>query len=147
MSSDFDEIDQILKRHFEKITPEEFKSNLKAACPSLFESPKEVTHEKKESIHSTEDFLSDNSADAEYQEIDRILTEHFEKVTPEEFKRNLEIACPNLIESSRTVATKQSHIGVISEEEGINIMKAVRVRSAKIPIDSKDYSLGENEKS
>jgi hypothetical protein len=97
MSSDFDEIDQILKRHFENITPEEFKSNLKAACPSLFESPKEVIHEKKESIYSTEDFLSSKSDDAEYQEIDRILTEHFEKITPEEFKRNLEIACPSWI--------------------------------------------------
>jgi hypothetical protein len=99
MSSDLDEIDQILKRHFEKITPEEFKSNLKAACPSLFKSPKEVIYEKKESIHSTEDFLSNKSDDAEYQEIDRILTEHFEKFTPEEFKRNLEIACPNLFDS------------------------------------------------
>jgi hypothetical protein len=97
MNSDFDEIDQILKRHFENITPEEFKSNLKAACPSLFERPTEVIHEKKESIYSTEDFLSGKGDDAKYQEIDRILTEHFEKITPEEFKRNLKIACPSWI--------------------------------------------------
>ncbi len=43
-------------------------------------------------------------------------------------------------------AAPDSHIGIVSEEEGINIMKAVRARSAKILVDLKDYSLGENEK-
>jgi hypothetical protein len=116
MSLDFNEIDQILKQHFEKITPEEFKSNLKAACPNLFESPKEIVYQKKETIHSTEDFLSDNK-NVEYEEVDRILTEHFKKVTPQEFKRNLKIACPSLVDISQAVITNQRHVNVVSQEE------------------------------
>ncbi len=116
MSSDFNEIDQILEQHFKEITPEEFKSNLKAACPSLFYHAKKTIHKKKETIHSTEDFLSDNN-NVEYQEIDRILTEHFEKITPEEFKRNLRIACPSWINISPSIQIEQKSISVISEEE------------------------------
>jgi uncharacterized protein (UPF0335 family) len=75
---DFDEIDRFLKQHFENITPEEFKKNLKDACPDLFDDSNQLTYDSKAMMHSTEKSLLVND-NAEYQEIDRILKELLQK--------------------------------------------------------------------
>jgi hypothetical protein len=113
---DFDEIDRFLKQHFENITPEEFKKNLKDACPDLFDDSNQLTYDSKATTHSTENSLLVND-NAEYQEIDRILKEHFKRVTPEEFRNNLAIACPDLLEGSKSASVNQNHVNVIDKEK------------------------------
>jgi hypothetical protein len=110
---DFDEIDQFLQQHFERITPEEFKKNLKDACPDLFDNSNQLTNGNKATASPPENSLLVNN-DPEYQEIDRILKEHFEKVTPEEFRKNLAIACPDLLENLNLTPGNQNYINVIS---------------------------------
>jgi hypothetical protein len=113
---DFDEIDQFLKQHFENITPEEFKSNLKDACPDFFDDSNQLTYDDKAITNSMEiPLLVDDNND--YQEIDRILKEHFEKVTPEEFRRNLAIACPDLFEDLTPVIFDDRYVDLSNRSE------------------------------
>jgi hypothetical protein len=130
---DFDEIDQFLKQHFEDITPEKFKSNLKDACPDLFDDSNQSIYDNKASIHSTENLLlaDDNT---EYQEIDRILKEHFKRVTPEEFRNNLAIACPDLLEGSKSASVNQDYINIIDKEKVWEIASphSVQIESMKV---------------
>jgi hypothetical protein len=96
MKLNLDEINQILKEHFDKVTPEEFRSNIEAACPYLLDNSVEAENNLVSAIgnglHVTHN--------GEHQEINQILKEHFDKVTPEEFRSNIEVACPYLLDNS-----------------------------------------------
>lgn len=113
---DFDEIDKFLKQHFEKITPEEFKRNLKDTCPDLFDNSNQSTNDNKATTNYPENSLLVNN-DPEYQEIDQILKDHFKNVTPEEFRKNLEIACPDLIKASNLISASQNNANAVSNVE------------------------------
>jgi hypothetical protein len=142
---DFNEIDKFLKQHFENITPEEFKRNLKDACPDLLDNSNQLTHDNKTTIHSMKDPLLSNDNNTDYQEIDRILKEHFKKVTPEEFRHNLAIACPDLLEGSKSASGNQNHVTVSDKEKVWEIASPHVLNSAKIESIEVSRSLSEQE--
>jgi hypothetical protein len=93
---DFEAIERALKEHFETVTPEEFRNNLQRACPYLFDSDY-----SNEDSPITSSNLEGNYAfkKMNFEAIDRALKEHFEIVTPEEFRNNLQRSCPHLFNS------------------------------------------------
>jgi hypothetical protein len=96
---DFEAIDRALKEHFETVTPEEFRNNLQRACPYLFDP-----NHSNEKSHITSSKLEGDYIlkKMDFEAIDRALKEHFEAVTPEEFRNNLQRACPHLFDPNHS---------------------------------------------
>jgi hypothetical protein len=113
---DFEAIERALKEHFETVTPEEFRNNLQRACPYLFDSDY-----SNEDSHITSSNLEGNYAfkKMNFEAIDRALKEHFEIVTPEEFRNNLQRSCPHLFNSD------YSNENFHSPEEGDKIEEKI----------------------
>jgi hypothetical protein len=72
----------------------------------------------------------------DFEKIRRILNEHFENLTPEEFSRNLEEACPYLFEpqteSEKMQNESTDHLDLHLERNLANVEKSKMFRSKSV---------------
>jgi hypothetical protein len=108
MNSNIDEIDQILKEHFEKVTLEEFKSNIEDACPYLLSDSKESvvkqldqTYTNSEDNYDTPKFeYSDKSSEQPIKFEER---QPFSSLSKQETKEVVTVASNNKNDAVKSI--------------------------------------------